>query len=62
MTNLCFNAAFQAGFRACKSRLQTATLDLVAFQASHAKHPEHKELSVCIIYYYSFDCNIIYCP
>ncbi len=52
MTNLCFNAAFQAGFQACKSRLQTTILDFVAFQASHAKHPERKEWSVCIIYYY----------
>ncbi len=37
-------AAFQAGFWARKSRLQTTTHDFVAFQASHAKLPERREL------------------
>ncbi len=38
-----------------QSRLQTTTYDFVAFQASHAKLPERKELSVYyLLFLYSY--------
>ncbi len=61
---MCY-AAFQPGFWAPKSRLQSTTHDFVAFQASHAKLPERQELSVCFFYFYYIIINLIatlYCP
>ncbi len=42
----------RAGFR--KEGVSLKVWGIVAFQASHAKLPERKELSVCIIYYYYY--------
>ncbi len=39
----------RAGFR--KEGVSLKVWGIVAFQASHAKLPERKELSVCVIYY-----------